>query len=470
MHFSAMAQYLAGRNEKWITEMKKLRYIFLLLAAALPVVLSAQAQKWTLVDCIEYALANNIELQRQGLQTETASINLVKSRMDLLPNLNLGSDARVGFGRSIDPVTNLITFKQNVSNSYSLNTSLELFNGFTTINTISANKFMLKAGLEAERVSRNTLIIEIMGQYYQVIYAKGLEAAAGMQMELSEKQLFRIMKMVETGKEAVARKYEMESQASADRLTYTVARNTASQAVTQLKQMLQLSSGSDFDIRMPDLDNALIADITFNADSIYDIAAEVLPRLKAIEFELEAAARQIAAAKGQLAPSLTAGGAIYTGYYKVLGEDAGEQISYSGQLRNNNSQALYLSLNIPIFNRYSAGRNIKLARIRKSDTELRLELEKNNLFTEIENGCLAYNRGKQEYLAAEANLEFTRKSFNAMEKKFESGLTDVTDYAAAKTTLFAAETEALRTRLQLMIRELTMRFYTTGEYESLIIN
>ncbi len=450
--------------------MKYLICIVLVLTAVFPRNLNAQGEKWTLGDCIAYALENNIGLQRQELLTETAEVNLTKSRMDLLPDLNLGSDARVGFGRSIDPVTNLITFKQNVSNSYSLNSSIELFRGFTALNTISAGKFMLKAGLEAEKVARNTLIVEIMGQYYQVTYAKGLEAAAKMQMELSGKQLFRITRMVETGKESVSKKYEMESQASGDRLTWTIAQNNASQAVTQLKQMLQLPSGEDFDIQLPGLDGLLITDKGFAPDSIYFVASQVLPRLKAIEYELEASEKQLAAAKGQLAPGLSAGGAIYTGYYKVLGEDAAEQASFSSQLKNNNSQAVYLSLNIPIFNRYSAARNIKLAKIRKSDTELRLELEKNNLYTEIENACLSYNRGKQEYLAAEANLEFNRKSYNAVEKKFESGLVDVTDYSAARTTLFSAETEALRTKLQLMIRELTIRFFLTGEFENLVIN
>lgn len=450
--------------------MKCLNWIILFLVVVFPRELSAQDEKWTLTDCIIYALENNIGLQRQELLTETAGVNLTKSRMDLLPDLNLGSDARLGFGRSIDPVTNLITFKQNVSNSYSLNSSMQLFSGFTTLNTIAAGKFMLKAGLEAEKVARNTLIVGIMGQYYQVTYAKGLEAAAKMQMELSDRQLFRITRMVETGKESVSRKYEMESQASGDRLTWTIAQNGASQAVTQLKQLLQLPSGENFDIQLPDLDAMLITDEGYKADSIYNIAAQVLPRLKAIEFELEASERQLAAARGLLAPGLSAGGAIYTGYYKVLGEDASEQASFASQLKNNNSQAVYLSLNIPIFNKYSASRNIKLAKIRQNDTELRLELEKNLLYTEIENACLSYNRGKQEYLAAEANLEFNRKSYNAVEKKFESGLVDVTDYSAARTTLFSAETEALRTKLQLMIRELTIRFFLTGEYENLVIN
>ena len=139
--------------------------------------LSAQVKQWTLEDCINYAVTNNIGLQRQRLQTEIAEVNLLKSKMDILPSLNLGSDASIQYGRSIDPITNGVTFLQNFRNGYALNSGLTLFNGFATLNTISANKFLFKAGLENERIVRNTLIIDIMGQYYQVLYAKGLENA-----------------------------------------------------------------------------------------------------------------------------------------------------------------------------------------------------------------------------------------------------------------------------------------------------
>ncbi|MGE5349777.1 MAG: TolC family protein [Actinomycetota bacterium] len=450
--------------------MKKFIPLLLIMLIAPPVLLSAQQENWTLEDCITYALSNNLGLQRQGLQTESAEIDFRKSKMDLLPNLNFGSDARVGFGRSIDPVTNLITFKQNLSNSYALSSGIEVFNGFAALNTISANKFMMKAGIEAEKVARNTLIVNIMGQYYQVIYAKGLEAAAKMQLDLSEKQLFRITKMVNTGRESVAREYEIASQVSSDRLTWTTAQSSSIRALTQLRQMLQIEPGTDFNILLPDLDAILIAEGGYDTDSIYTIASEVLPRLKAIEYELRASENMVAVARGALAPSLTVGGSIFTGYYKVIGENGDSQASFSTQLRNNNSQAVYLSLNIPIFNRYSASRNIKQAVIRKEDARLRLELERNTLYTEIEDACLNYNRGREEYTAAEANLAFNEKSFEAVEKKFEAGLVDVTDYAAAKTTLFSAETEALRTKLQLLIRNLTIEFYTTGEYENIVTN
>jgi outer membrane protein len=442
--------------------------IGLFLIFSLPA--KAQEKKWTLGDCINYAVANNLGLKRQILQTETAEAAFIKSKMDVLPSLNLGSDARLGFGRSVDPVTNLITFKQNISNSYSLNTNLQLFNGFTTLNSISANKFMLKAGLESEKIARNLLIAEILDIYYQVLYARGLESASKVQLELSEKQQFRIVKLVETGKEALSKQYEIESQVSSDRLAYTIAHNSASQALTSMKQMLQLSPGTDFDIAVPDLDNILIDDQTYNTDSIYKIAANILPRLKAIEYELHASEKQISAAKGAVAPSLSVGGSVYTGYYKILGSDIEEQVSFSTQLKNNNSQALYLSLNIPIFNNYITGRNIRTAKIRKNDAALKLEQEKNSLFSEIENACLDYNRGRDEFMAARSNFEFNRKSFSAVEKKFETGLVDVTDYSAAKTTLFRAETEALRTKLQLIIRQITIRFYMTGEYENTILN
>ena len=207
-----------------------LKIVFLLLVISIQKG-NGQEKRWTLEDCINYAVTNNIGLKRQMLQTETAESNYLKSKMDVLPSLNFGSDARVGFGRSIDPVTNLITFKQNISNSYSINTSFQLFSGFTTLNSITAYNFMLKAGVEAEKINRNMLIVDILGQYYQVLYARGLEDASKLQLELSEKQLYRIVKMVETGREALSKQYEMESRVSADRLDYTIAHNSASQAL-----------------------------------------------------------------------------------------------------------------------------------------------------------------------------------------------------------------------------------------------
>ncbi|MBP1675080.1 MAG: transporter, partial [Bacteroidetes bacterium] len=176
--------------------MKRVIITVFLLRIALSPGLFAQEISWTLEDCVTYAIENNIELRRQRLQTETSEVNLLKSKLDVLPSLNFGSDAQLGFGRSIDPVTNLITFEQNFSNSYYLNSSIEIFSGLTTLNSIAANKLMMKAGLENEKIARNQLILDITTQYFQSLYAKGVERASKVQLDLSERQLFRIRRMV----------------------------------------------------------------------------------------------------------------------------------------------------------------------------------------------------------------------------------------------------------------------------------
>jgi outer membrane protein len=458
----------AIRKMKFEIEMKRINLIIILLLSICFSEISAQDKKWTLEECINYALANNIGLKRQKLSTEAAEVNLTKSRLDLLPNLGVGTNASIQYGRSIEPITNSVTHLQNLTNYYGLSSEIKLFNGFAALNTMSANNFMVKAGLESEKIERNKLIISIMGQYYQVLYAKGLEDASAMQLELSEKQLFRITKMVETGKEALSKQFEIQSQASADRLANTVAQNTTSQAITTLKQLLQLEPGMQFDVLLPDLNEILITDNSFSTDSIYGLAAQVLPRLKEIEFELAASKKQVAAAKGYLAPSITAGGQIFTGYYTLLNSGTSTSDSFSKQMNDNFGQSVYASLRVPIFNNYATARNIKIAKIKRNDTELKLEQEKNDLYTEIETACLNYSRGRDEFTAANSNFNYNTTSFNAVEKKFEAGLVDVTDYTVAKTTLFKADTEVLRTKLQLVIRKLAIQLYSTGEYENLI--
>lgn len=154
--------------------MKRIYLIISLLIVLCFQEIQAQVKKWSLEDCITYAVTNNIGLKRQMLQTESAEVNLLKSKMDILPSLNFQSNANIQYGRSVDPISNGITFLQNLTNYYDLSSNIRLFNGFTILNTISANKFMLKAGLEEEKIVRNTLIINIMGQYYQVCIPEDL--------------------------------------------------------------------------------------------------------------------------------------------------------------------------------------------------------------------------------------------------------------------------------------------------------
>ncbi|HVN59332.1 MAG TPA: TolC family protein [Bacteroidales bacterium] len=427
-------------------------------------------KKWTIEDCINYAVQNNIQLKRQKLQTETYRANLTRSRLNLLPDLNIETDGNLGFGRSVNPVNNSITFQENISNSYSIKSSITLFSGFTNLNTLASNKFMFDAGVENEKILLNNLVMKIMGAFYQVVYSRGLEAAAAKQLESSQKELNRIKKNVEVEKESVAVQYEMESTVSYNKLLYTEAVNTSRETVTTLKQLLQLEPGTEFEVTLPDLEKVMIEERSYRADSLYRIAAENLPRLREINYELMASKKAVAAAMGALSPRVIFGGGIFTGYYEIIAAGVPSQGPFSDQFKGNKSQAVYASLMIPIFNNYSTLKGIKLAKINRNDTELRLELEKSNLYADVENACLNYNSGKDEFVSALSNFQYASKSYDVVQKKFEAGLVDVTVYTAAETKLFRADTEKVRTKLQLLIRDLIIKFYATGDYKTISIN
>ncbi len=152
-----MNQKLIIRNGK--NQMKRIKIIATLLIILSFQDISAQGKKWTLEDCINYAVTNNITLKRQMLLTETAQVNLLKSQMDVLPSLNAGSDASIQYGRSIDPITNGVTFLQNFRNGYSATSSLKLFNGFTTLNTILPTSLCLRPDWKVKKLPATHLLL-----------------------------------------------------------------------------------------------------------------------------------------------------------------------------------------------------------------------------------------------------------------------------------------------------------------------
>ena len=74
--------------------MKKIIWTTIILIALGVQEISSQVKKWTLEDCISYAIENNIGLKREKLQTRGSEVDLLKSKMDLTPSLNIGSDCR----------------------------------------------------------------------------------------------------------------------------------------------------------------------------------------------------------------------------------------------------------------------------------------------------------------------------------------------------------------------------------------
>lgn len=428
--------------------------------------LTLAQDKWSLDECIDYAIENNIALKRQQVLTEQNKATLTQNRMSMLPNLNFQAQANMNFGRSVNPETNVITFNQNLLNSYWIGSGVTVFNGFATANRIAASKFMYKMGLELERVQKDKLSIDIIGAYYQVLMYRGVIKTATSQFEVSEYQLHRIKVMVETGAESRTTLLQLQSQVSNDKLLLTQAVNNELIALENLKQLLQLEAGLDFDISEESLLAQIDEELETNAESIFSIARSILPSISALDYKTKAREKEVKAAVGDATPELSLNAGLTTGYYDAMME--GEATTpFLEQVKNNNNQSVSATLSVPIFSRWFYRSNIKKAKLNLKDSELELQQELNTLYSMVSNATLELAAVKDEHIAIQDTKEFSDLAFDAVEKKFQTGLANTTEFAEARRQKFYAEVDLLRIKLQYNLKLMTLKYYLTGEWKDL---
>ncbi len=425
--------------------------------------LSAQ-DFWTLEECLAYAEENNIALKRSIITTDKRQSDLRTRKYELLPDLRLQSQGSMNFGRSVDPETNTITFNKNITNYYYLGTGVTLFNGFAQLNRISAARYLHLSGKQAEEQEKNLLALDIVNAYYSALMAKGTVKSATEQVEVSRQQLHKTEVLVETGAESRTTLLEIQSQLSNDKLLLSQAKTNAGIALENLRLLLQLEPVVPFDIDENNGHLLVRTDDSVDADSVYSNSKEILPRIKSLELQTEARKKELAAAKSLSTPEVEIFAGLRTGYYDAMvpGEDP---IPFAEQLRNNTNQYVGVSLNIPIFNNWYNQNIVKKAKLDLKDSELELRQERNALYNEVSKACFELISVKDEYLSAVDNLEYNELSFEAVDKKFETGLASATEFAEAKKALFAAEIYLLGSKLQYKLKEMTVNFYMTGKWE-----
>ena len=437
-----------------------LLYIIIFLTAGQ----SLAGQKlWTLEECLLYAEENNIKLMRSSVQTRKLESELKTRKFELLPDLGLQSQGTMNFGRSVDPETNTITFDRNITNYYFLRTGLTIFNGFVNLNSISAARYLYLSGLQTVERQRNILLLDIINAYYNVLMSKGTVRAAESQVEVSRQQLHKTEVLVETGTESRTTLLEIKSQLSNDKLLLSRAETNEGIALEELRLLLQLEPGQGFDIQGDIGPVALSVSESVDADSVYQNSKDLLPRIKSLELQKEARKKELAVKRGVLLPEVNMFAGWRTGYYDAMTE--GENPAPFGeQLLNNTNQYIGVSLNIPIFKNWYYRNNIQKARLDLRDSELALRQEKNILYNEINKACFELSSLKDEYLSALDNLEYNNLSFEAVSKKFETGLANATEFAESKRALFSAEINLLAAELQYQLKEMTIKFYMTGQW------
>ncbi|MEA3318113.1 MAG: TolC family protein, partial [Bacteroidota bacterium] len=384
-----------------------------------------KAQKvWTLEDCIDYAIENNIDVKRQELVAKQSKNTFEQSKYNLLPDFNGFVNHNVNSGKSINYETYSYVTENYNNGSMGINSNLDLFKGLQLYNSIKKNNLDLKANLKNVEKAKNDLSLNIATAYMQILFNIELEKVSKKELEMTEEQIEKTQKLVDVGNISKSDLLEIRAQAASEKVNLTNAKNQLILSYLNLTQMLNLDSIGNFEIKIPSEivigNNKSVKNVNF----IYNEALDFMPQIKSAEYQLQSSKKSLDITKGQLSPSLSLGFVYYTRYNEL----SKPIFTYNEQIRENSYKQLTLSLNIPIFNKMQVKNNISNAKINILDARLSLNQTKQGLYKAIQQASIESIAAFEKFQANEDAVESMNEAFNYTQQKYQVGIVDIVEY------------------------------------------
>ncbi|MEX2335956.1 MAG: TolC family protein [Fulvivirga sp.] len=410
-------------------------------------------QEWTLQECVNYALKNNISVKRSSLSVTQEQAALSQSKAALLPSLNGRASHTYNFGQNEDPTSGIIIDLDSRSNTLGVGADVTLFDGFSNYNRIKQNNLFLEASLADLEQARNDIGLNVAQAYLQIIFNIELLETAKTQLETTAEQVRRTKVLVSAGSLPLADQYEILAQQATDEANIVTRENELELSKLQLMQLLQLAYDPGFSIVIPDIDVDL-APLDLDSEKIYDIALLNQPFIAASNLRVEAGEVGISVAKGAYMPSIYAFAAMDTRYI-----DRDRAFTFSDQLENNLGQNIGFQLNVPIFNNFRIRQSVQNATIARENAELNSIDARNNLREQVEQAYLNAKAALKSYSSSQNQVEALRIAFENIEKRRNAGGVTITDYTIALNNLTAAESDMIRAKFDYIFTRKILDFY-----------
>lgn len=441
---------------------------------------------WTLEDCINHALDNNIQIKQQRLQVDVARENLVQSRANRFPNLNAGASHGYNFGRTIDPFTNEFAMESVRSNNFNISSAVTLFNGFQIHNSIEQQEIELSARRFDVETMENDISLAVASAYLQILFSLELVEIAFNQLEITRQQVLRTSQLVEAGTLPRGSLFTVEAQAAGEELQLVNAQNQLDIAYLNLAQLLDLSGEDSFEIAIPEITIMPDEDLTQSPMQIYQTAVLQQPDVRAADARVASAEKGLLIARGGRSPSLSLRGSYGTGYSgasrevveTIIGEPRQIGVTETGvpvfapsfdvetrvkpfgdQLNDNLNRSISVFLSIPIFNNFQTRATIGRSQIALENARLGHQLVRDQLFKTIQQAHADAQAALKRYTATETNVTALEESFRYTEQRFNVGMVNSLEYNDAKNRLTAAQSELLQAKYEFVFRVKVLDFY-----------
>ncbi|MDO6596640.1 TolC family protein [Oceanihabitans sp. 2_MG-2023] len=407
---------------------------------------------WSLEDCIDYAIENNITIKDATLDKSIAEVDYKKAKSSRLPNLFGSASQNFSSGNTIDPITSNYVTDQINSTNVGINSSVTLFQGNQITNQIQQNKLFLEQSIFEEEVEKNNIVLNILEVYLQTLYSKENIAIAENNVTASLKEEQRAKARLDAGTIALSDYTEAQSQAATNKYNVIAAKNEYQQYIIALKQLLELSPLEDMQIETID-DNMDLVNLELDKMKVYNNAISFLPEIQSSILNVKANEKELDIAKGAFLPTLSLTGSIGSGYTSI------NDNTFSDQFDVNFNQKLGLSLSIPIFNRNQTKAAVKTATLNIEKAELQKQSTEKEVYKKVETAFQNAVSAQEQVIASEASKFAAEKSYELAQKKYELGALSTTDLVISQNTFTNAQQNYLQAKYLNILYHQLLQFY-----------
>ncbi|MFZ4456763.1 MAG: TolC family protein [Bacteroidales bacterium] len=415
---------------------------------------SAQ-QKWTLKQCIEHAMVNNIQVRQKMLEKQSAEIQLNTTKMSRLPDLN--AEGKQDFGRSTSR-DGTKSFQNSANTSFGIGSSVPLFTGFKITNEIESKKWSLKAAIADLDKAREDIALYVASAYLQVVYNRELNKIALDQANLSREQIKKAEILVGAGKLAQSELYETRSTNARDESDVTRTNSELKLSLVDLAQLLEVEAVDKFEIDTSISDSLLVEGMVNLADidQTYEYAAKNRPAMKSAEYKLEESLRNEKIAKSGYFPSLeliASYGNAYIHTYGIVNS------SFSNQISENGQGVIGLHLQIPIFNRFATRNQVRLAQLDIESRKLNLETTRKSVLKDVQQAYYKAVAAKDKLTSAQKAVEAADLALGFTKEKYQAGKATSFEFNESNNRRLKALSDQVQAKYDFIFRCKILDFY-----------
>ena len=427
--------------------------------------LGAQAKQWTLKDCIDYALQNNITLQKTQLKKASANEDYLQSKAALLPSLQASTSHNVSYtpwvasGISGDGYTKSSVDKVYYNGSYSVMGNYTIWNGNKNRNEIKLNKLTTEAAALDSAVQAQSLQEQIATLYIQICYSTEAINVNKESYKSSLENEERGKEMAKIGKMSKADLAQLTAQRAQDEYNIVEAESNVKNYKRQLKELLQITNDNDFDVAIPSASDAQALATIPTLNSVYASALETRPEIKNYQNMIDQSDVNIAIAKAGKLPTISANAGVSTSTTSM------NKTGWGTQLKQNFSVAGGISVSIPIYDNRATKTAINKANIQKQSSMLDLQDQQTKLYSTIENYWLQANTNQSQFKAAKVSTESAETSYKLLSEQFKLGLKNIVELRTGKDNLLKAQQNELQSKYLTILNMNMLNFYKNGRVE-----